>query len=181
MSRSSSYVAEPYQWESLATIQQNNKETPENLLKASLIGIWKSIRVSKRGGRFEYEVEANKIYDEFMKLCKSRSEICNIADKFEATAESLKRENGTKTCPWDLDPLKKEPNEWETWAVEVIAAALQIPNFVDAKRRDSDVFFKQVTQVFEQATYTPCWMPTNFKEALGKAAAEVLGANPTSN
>jgi hypothetical protein len=139
----------PYKWETLATIKERNTESPEHLPKALLLGIWRSIPVQKAKRSRDSDREASDIYDYFLAICESKVETINVPERFRAAAIHLEKECVERECvegprvhvyPWEINPLtaykETKENEWMPWVVEIIFAAMQLPNFVDAKIGD---------------------------------------------
>jgi hypothetical protein len=75
---------------------------------------------------------------------ESKVETINVPERFRAAAIHLEKEcvEGPRVhvYPWEINPLtaykEAKENEWMPWVVEIIFAAMQLPNIVEAKIGD---------------------------------------------
>jgi hypothetical protein len=85
---------------------------------------------------------------------ESKVETINVPERFRAAAIHLEKECVERECverecvegprvhvyPWEINPLtaykEAKENEWMPWVVEIIFAAMQLPNIVEAKIGD---------------------------------------------
>lgn len=113
----------PKNFQTLAQIQEKNKDTPNNLPKNLIIAIWKSIPTGKDRHDTEVDDLNAKIVKFFITLCKADTKTANIADDFEKTAKPVSV-GGVNCQTWNVNVLNNAPNQWEAWAIQVISAAI---------------------------------------------------------
>jgi hypothetical protein len=145
-------------------IKTGRGDEDKYLARDYLIALWKSVPENRLQQSTQYSDKMQDIYDAFLELSKVDGK-WNIRDSFNDTQ---KKHN---CYPWQK-PL--HDTEGTAWALEMAAAALQLPYFVeDEELSNSEAHFQKVKDIFQEVSKGKVLLQTH-KEAFDAAREKAI-------